>query len=221
MFRIPVILTGLVVVLAIVQPASAGTLTDVAHGTVRDGVLNSTPPDGTPDATIPVTIEVLNEPTNWKIVDQGIVEFDLSTAGVVTSATLNLTSTFPNSLAGTSFDLYGYSGNGTLDLADWGLGNYLTSFLLPTLNSTVSVDVTGFIQGFGGTGIAGFRISLPTQHFNQIAEFGASGVGSPRDSFPTLDFTTSVVPLPAGAWLGLGLLGALGVIRRRRRRQSA
>lgn len=42
---------------------------------------------------------------------------------------------------------------------------------------------------------------------------------SQKNTIPALKFTANIVPVPAAAWLGLGLLGALGIIRRIRRRK--
>jgi len=67
-------------------------------------------------------------------------------------------------------------------------------------------------------------VADPTNPFGtQDERFLVHGAGhhvaySSRDKLFTFSLTTSTVPLPASAWLGLGLLGVLGLARRRKRR---
>ncbi len=100
-------------------------------------------------------VQALHVPT---FEDRGIIEFDIRRiTGPVLRATLVLpvfASTGPYPFR---IDVYGYRGNGQLDVEDWTRGSLITSFQYAG-ESVVRLDVTEKVRGIRSTGAnyAGF-----------------------------------------------------------------
>jgi len=199
------VLTGIWVAVAAVtlsaEAAQATTvLTNSVIGTIRDNPKNNVPDEG-----FGFVFQALNQPIQE---DRGIAEFDISGLTLpVGQAVLNLTQV--GSMGdGIMVDVYGYTGNGILELSDFLLGTLITSFTVPVgAGSAINVDVTNFINATSG--FAGFNLRLPNIERESV-QFVLDG--------PTLTIdAVQVLPEPGTlAVLGFGLLG-LGLVRRRRR----
>jgi hypothetical protein len=110
-----------------------------ADGSVRDGI------------TV-IDNSIVQAPHVPGFEDRGIMEFDLrGIAGPVLKATLVLpvfagTGPYPFRI-----DVYGYRGNGRLDVDDWARGSLITSFQYAG-ESVVRLDVTEKVRGMHSTG---------------------------------------------------------------------
>jgi len=89
----------------------------------------------------------------------------------------------------------------------------------------LSIEFSDTTDNFSGTGLPSFSELTALSAKTGILSFGD---GDPRFT-PTLHITftsmavhdpTAVVPLPAAAWMGMSLLGGLGVAKRLRRTQA-
>lgn len=150
--------------------------------------------------------------------DRGIVEFDISgLTSPVGQALFDLTQIGSDG-DGFQINVFGYTGNGTLELGDFPLGAMLASFTVPAgAESAISVDVTGFIndQIAINSEFVGFNLRLPIMSIVTEPLVFVSGTG-PASPILTVDEEVRILPEPGTlALLGLGLLG-LGFIKRRR-----
>ena len=152
-----------------------------------------------------------------------VLEFDLSSFAmgtVISNATLTMNYDSGIGTNGT-YSFYGYSGDGVLSIAD---ASETTHHLGTYVTGDISIDATTFVQSLldartSVDSFAGFvgRETVDGHHSNFI-------VGTDHQDAPpmlTVDLNQShalVVPVPAAAWMGMSLLGALGVVRKLRRR---
>lgn len=209
---------ALLPVLALGTVASGGEITlsaqsgrtwidDDFDGDFTDGV-------GTTTATSLATLSNVGQ-----YAYRGGVEFDLtSLAGQVESATLSLS--FGSAHYGNpTIELHGYeSADGDVSAADVRVTNLLAT-VSPPADYTWTVDVTSFISGLvaSGSDYAGFS----TRITNDLSPSSNSGAFyfSPNATSLAPQLNVTLVPLPPAAWMGLGLLGAMGLIRRVRSRR--
>ncbi len=159
------------------------------------------------------------------------LEFDLSAipAGATIEAasmSLSLANFEDNFGNGVPLEIHGYSGDGSVDTADFSVSNLIDGFTLPRPQSSVPMtrDVTSFLQQLvdSNQSFAGLMIRLPQGGLpgnyigHRLVFFYSSESGSP----PRLDVSfTSAVPEPSAllsTGLGLAILGGVG--RRRRQR---
>lgn len=171
------------------------TPTDIASGEDRG------PKDGTFDNFV--------NPGTPSLVDSGFTEFRLATefhlgtvAGSILSTVLSFDALSPNTPA--VIEIHGYTGDGTVSLADIGFTANLLGSVSGAL-STNSLDVTAFVSAGS---FAGFsldeapRLPPPTPTTNRFNSF-------------QLTLTTADVPGPATLWLTAGgLLAAFARLRR-------
>jgi len=109
-----------------------------------------------------------------------------------------------------SFGLFGYAGNGTGDLSDFGAGELLSSVNTSFLSSgaLVSIDVTGFVKQRASNGepFAGFGFRVLNPGFVELG----------GDSFPDYPVTLVVetVPEPTTIFGSAIFLGVGGWLKR-------
>lgn len=123
-------------------------------------------------------------------------------------ATLNLW----GGITDLNIGVHGYTGNGTLETADFTLTNQIATFD-PELGLN-TVDVTGFIQGqvAAGSAFAGFQ--LRELVLGEVTIFSSR---NDAEFSPYLEIHITPVPLPAALWLFCsGLLGLIGISRRKK-----
>jgi len=169
-----------------------------AAGTIRDCVLVTCSRDGVPDNTFKNLVELLNFANNLTTdfpglnrgggQDQGIVEVDLSSvSGTVNSAILVLDLFDGGTPGGLPFDIdvFTYSGDGLLTLADWNQGLLATSFTYAGEQS-VTVDLTTTVNQFilAGANVLGVNLRI-------------AGI-SPFGNVSSVAFDTENTPVVAG-----------------------
>ena len=140
----------------------------------------------------------------------------------VTSAVLKLFRTDSDLTVLRNIEVYGFPGNGTLNISDYSpfFSNSLGTF--PYFNElTVDFDVTQLIvalQSQTNSDFAGIQIRWPNIDDQRFASFGQNNV---PNSFPQLELTTvpipAALPLFASALIGFGLMG----YRKRKARKAA
>lgn len=199
-------------------PASSSAMTMIntsAQGSIID-FLPFLSPDGVGDQLSTVFMDVTHNTTiGFQVREaRSFMEYNIgSLTGPVAQATITINTTGPES--GKAIDVYGYVGNGTLELGDFGLGTLVTSFIAPQFSTTF--DVTAFInaQIAGAATFAGFNLRLQSEDTSYISQLGRSTLSYP---ILTVDESTVVPSIPepgALALFGLGL-ATLGFARRRK-----
>lgn len=141
---------------------------------------------------------------------RGVIEFDLSAiAGEasIETATLRIHQTqIDFGAAGNTVEIFGYSGDGLVEVADAALGSLEGSFSSAASAQTFNVDLTSFIQTLhaGSATHAGLVI-----RYEQ--DLGGVSFEVPGETDqPLLLVTPTSVPAPnAAAGLGLGLLALM------------
>jgi hypothetical protein len=213
-------LLAVLAVLALGTTAAQAATVDLGHPTLTPGMYNNLALSDTQDRSI-----IFDAAASFSITSAGIKFDPLTqapgklvveiyavnlTGGVGTRGALLATSTTASTLTDIGLDFYDVpvsytflSGN-RYDVAfnitpgGWGIGDYdmeLYSFDYPDTPYTVDGLATVLDGSGGATGYANFL--MPHVRLE----------------------TGRAVPLPAAAWLGLGLLGVLGAARRIRRRR--
>lgn len=191
-----------------------------AQGSITD-FIPLLAPDGVGDQLSMTFMDVRHNTTiGFQVREsRAFMEYDLSAVtGPVSQATITINTT--NGASGKAIDVYGYTGNGTLELGDFPLGAFVTSFVAPAVQTTI--DVTAFIntQVTGGSAFAGFNLRLQQEDTSYISQFGTTTTNYP---LLTVDLATNpgggggtTIPEPGMlALFGLGLAG-LGYVRRRK-----
>lgn len=141
------------------------------------------------------------------------LEFNIASLSVVDDATLHLIEIRDD---GADVDLYGYVGDGTIQLTDMGnanLTNLIASDVGDGIVNTNTIDVTGFVQGLVGNSetFAGFSFVSTSGPQYRVAPSNSS------ISFrPFLVINASAIPEPSG----LLLFGASVFLIAGRRRSS-
>ncbi|MES9868563.1 MAG: PEP-CTERM sorting domain-containing protein [Sedimenticola sp.] len=132
-------------------------------------------------------------------------------SGAISSAELLLPAA-TSVLTGTVLDVFAYSGNGTLELADVFSGTQVATFNPTTSSShTVSLD-TGILQTLLDGGATYFGLMIAVSDSNQQAYWQHAA----NSTISTLRINTEAVPEPATlALMGLGLAG-IGFARKKR-----
>ncbi len=233
-------------------PAGAGVITisaqSGARGTLQDGNGDGVVDLGTSpvDQLFQSSILVRTFPTA-DIDQRGIAEFNISAAraaigdpSLITSARLVLTAftgqtitpLTPNGISitpGFELDLYGYVGNGIIDVGDFGLGTLLASQTLDGLSEVVTFDATGFVvpQVLGSASFVGVNLRTPFDQLIGATPFAQFRTGpDPFQPQLIIEFDdpppppTADVPAPSAiAVFATGLFG-LAVLNRRRRRST-
>ena len=114
-----------------------------------------------------------------------------------------------------TIDIYGYSGNGSINVSDFSpAGGTLLASVPYNGQTQFDIDVTDFIndQLTITSSFAGFNLLLPNSTSDtRVFSFDGSDGNNP----PVLMLTT--VPIPPTLWLlGSGLLGLVGIVRRKK-----
>lgn len=195
------------------------------------------PLDGTPEAQNSdnpwVEYNSAWNPNGRPTQDQrAIIEFDISgITNLVSEATVTLTrfDSYPTGggpfLSEHTIEVYGYTGNGSFDAADFSAGNLITSFSYFDA-ATVSFDVTSFLESqislndpahFAGMTL---RLASQTSARERFAFCGDTNPTSLCPAKPLLQATVASIPLPAAFPLFAGGLGLIGLIGWRRRQRS-
>lgn len=207
------VVTGLLGAIAIMAMTSSGVYAVTILPNLDTATIRDNPTDGNPD-DINTGFFVFDDSNNT---DRGITEFDIMTlTSPVSQAILNLERV--GTLNVSQFvSVFGYTGNGTIELSDWGDGIFITSFFVDSSVSAIDVDVTPFINSQIGlsSDFVGFNLRSPDNSIELVLFAPSLG----PSASPTLSITDDQVVLPEPgtlAVLGLGLLG-LGLVRRRRR----
>lgn len=161
--------------------------------------------------------------------DRNNMEFDITgISSPVVSAELVIPVFSTNSSLGASIDLRSYSGNGTIEFADFSAGSTDFQFSVSAIPETVTLDVTSILTALIGTnashiGFTGAFTTLASVPF--FAGLSFTDLSPAVMAIPELNIetgSTAVVPLPAAFPLfagGLGLMGLLGW--RRKKAESA
>ena len=155
--------------------------------------------------------------------DRGFVEFDISSAPMISSAILTFTLARNDGSLDNTYQVYGYSGDGVVNLSsgDFNAGSLVGGFVVGSQarGTTFSVDVTSIVMSLisNNDTHAGFGLrSLPQSSFNEFELWGVgpqfASEANPLSPFPTLTLTP--VPLPAAAWLFLTAIGGLFGMRK-------
>lgn len=202
--------------LVLAQPASAATVTlnAIGAGGIDTGV------NGVFDQLVTGPLAYATGRDGLGAERRWAMEFDLSSlpsGAVVNSVTLTLRASTGSAVGQTG--LSGYSGNGSMSLADMTAGSLLSTFT-PATFSIFSVDVSAFVTGLVGLDVdwAGFNLRQTP------LEAVGSGLGhlwNGPDNFPApslvIDYTapTAFVPEPASTLLVAIALGGLALVRRR------
>ncbi|MEM9734990.1 MAG: VPLPA-CTERM sorting domain-containing protein [Pseudomonadota bacterium] len=96
----------------------------------------------------------------------------------------------------------------------------IANITFSTFGTTLGADTSLLVLTFTALAPGTTTITL-TEATNDANRFFNGSVGLGPVGFPTADVTvilpSTVIPLPASAWLMLGALGALGLVRRRKR----
>ena len=164
-----------------------------------------------------IDIEILNN-SNWTFIDQGIAEFNISGVGYtsVSSAVVKLKNALvANGLSlPTLIDVYGYIGDGFVTFTDFDAGSFIKSVIYSG-SSNFDIDVTDFINSQLGitTQIVGFNFRFPGPTSPSLSFLAFDGLDSVNPPLLTL----TAIPLPPAFWLlGSGLLGLIGIAKRKK-----
>ena len=212
--------SGIVLCVCINLPAAPAATIDMVMGGF---VIDEDPKDGVPDAVIagpPVAttiIEVANDldtPVNiFEDEERGVVEFDISGFTFpIASANITLrhfrTTLFPSTV--TNYEVFGYAGNGTVDLADYSAGALAASFQRTGtgLGAPMALDVTAAVNSALGSSanFVGFNIRQIEERSDGDAEFSRFGVPVLGHEHPVLMIVAVPEPSALGAFVGLGVL---------------
>ena len=155
-------------------------------------------------------------------VRRGIIEFDISS---ITSPVDNAQFSFYiTGLSGpnTAFNIFGYEGNGTLELSDAELGTTLVGTIATDLTGRFDVDVTDFINSslLSGFQFSGFNLRITSEYTTtRVGYNNAISINTSSNSavFIPPVLTVSTVPLPASIWLFLSGASLLTLIGRKRK----
>ncbi len=164
MARFVAYVSMLVLLFSGTHQALAVTIASTVHGFARETDMGA---PGTGGAIVSV-LDLIGGNT-----DHGVVEVDISSIpGSVQLAQLVLPVTSNNLITPTTFNVYGFVGDGFLTQSDFTLGSFIAFFLLDK-QSTINVDVTSFIntQISLSTQFAGFNIAR-LDLAGQRVEFG-------------------------------------------------
>jgi len=160
---------------------------------------------------------------------RGMVEIGLSSLPanvVITSATLNFKIGGMATNSNSTLNFYGYTGNGTIELADY---NNVSAAPIATLASVTttsefSVDVTSFIQslyaahatyaGILVRDMGGTNLSV-TSNYSMGTYYDLNPEGTTNSQGPRLVITYATVPEPASVAI-LALPAATLLMRRKR-----
>ena len=153
--------TGLLAAIAIMAMTSSGVyamtiLPNSGTATIRDK-----PAAGVPNDIFPNNFSVLDDGNNT---DRAITEFDIrSLISPIGQAFLNLERV--SSLGvGITISVFGYTGDGNIELSDWLDGDFITSFEVPA-GPAFDVDVLAFINAeiVMSSDFVGFNLRAPAR----------------------------------------------------------
>ena len=142
-----------------------------------------------------------------------IMEFSLSgISGLISGAELWLP-TATSIVGGTNISVFGYSGNGVLELADAFSGDFVGSFLPTTIGShSINID-TSILQNVINGGASHFGLML------SVTSGGQAIWNHPQNStIAKLKISTNSIPEPTT--LAIFALGMIGLVSRRFKKQS-
>ncbi|GGE26165.1 hypothetical protein GCM10011360_13190 [Primorskyibacter flagellatus] len=155
--------------------------------------------------------------------DRTIAHFDLSGfAGPVVSAVLHLSMQNQDPTLPSVLDIYNFAGDGTVSIDEFDTGTFhasLTGLVGSVVNPVLDITALFNLAIANGDSYLSFNLRNEEDEGRFFLSDVIDGVYSTGSSAgPTyIDVTAPAVPLPAGAVLAVTGLGALTLLRRRRR----
>ena len=205
-------------------PFAVFLMASAAHGATVNvsasvwGVAQDAGRNGSFDSLSSTTNIFIQRVPNGDFFERALWEFDLSELPTGTILGIELTLVVNSTtLERDPYDVYGYAGNGIIEVADATAGSVLATGLNGDL-SISTFDVTAFIfnASVQAAGFAGFIARYP----NELAGGAQKNWLDPDDNFgigsPWLVVEFTPVPIPASVWLFGSALGLLGWMRRRK-----
>lgn len=203
---------------AIIPTSTFGTVED----TNRDGIPDATRFDGN------IARAINSTASNFFQEYRAILEFELTgISAPVSTATLELNPIrTTNTPVSTTLQLFGFSGNGVVDVSDFSAGILVAS--LPFFNETFkNVDITAFFNSLisSNASHAGFAIRVATPNSSNLTHYDFAARCDPNGTCYGNEMaqivTTVPPPPPTGIpepniliVISIGLLG-LGLIRKK------
>ena len=178
-----------------------------------------------------ITFTNFSSPSDSDAVDYVVTISDLTSTSIWIDVAVAPLSTYSGSITGVAFDLEPSATTTSFDASALGLS--ITS-------SPAHEDLEYNTDKIGGANLSPYPIFDVFLSYNKVSDveltlthngsislsdfvrFGvrAQETNGPAGSSKAVSTTINIVPLPPSAWMGLGLLGVLGVARIRRRRRS-
>lgn len=155
--------------------------------------------------------------------DRTVAHFDISGfSGPVVSAILNLSMQNQDSDLPSVLDIYSFAGDGTVSIDEFDSGTFhasLTGLVGSVVNPVLDITALFNLAIANGDSYLSFNLRNEEDEGRFFLSDVIDGVYSTGSSAgPTfIDVTTPAVPLPAGAVLAVTGLGAMALLRRRRR----
>jgi len=162
---------------------------------LSDGFIQDVGPDGIPDGVeedlgVTTTLNPLTE-------NRGIIEFDLESIspGDIKNAILKVVPGGVSRPPGTislAVQLFGFSGDGVIQLDDFDIGSFITGFDVPVnpfVENPIFLNVTDFLRNQGQLNFIGFNLRREPTSPSGSVTFGSLEVGSPAT------LTIEIVPI--------------------------
>jgi hypothetical protein len=183
---------------------------DFAATPAADGEALDMPADGVFDSidTTSAGITVQSTAGGTPTTRRGVFEFDIR--AVPKGAAVQSASFQVRVYSGTApsrFDLYGYQGDGVVDLSDATRGDTQVATLVwSTLPASATFDVTGYVQSLVSSGVPFLGLNLRALEVGQNYSVTVGALESSPPPQLTVTYSTSGPPVPPQDWRLLPLL---------------